>query len=128
MTSWRSRGWTGRATGRLRTGMPRAGKQIPPGAAAAAAPGVMSAETTYRSASVDRPVCVESNGYVEQPDPIKNDLPAVWDLVLKDMADRDYTGLRRYNTRLQPHNGRDALRDAYEEALDLAVYLRQAIY
>jgi hypothetical protein len=28
---------------------------------------------------------------------------------------------------LQAFNGRDALRDAYEEALDLACYLRQAI-
>jgi len=29
---------------------------------------------------------------------------------------------------LVPHNGRDALRDAYEEALDLCQYLRQALY
>ena len=33
----------------------------------------------------------------------------------------------RYGTALQPHNGRDALLDAYEEALDLAMYLKQAI-
>lgn len=37
-------------------------------------------------------------------------------------------GVTRYGTPLQPHNGRDALRDAYEEALDLVHYLRQAIY
>jgi hypothetical protein len=30
-------------------------------------------------------------------------------------------------TPLQPHNGRDALADAYQEALDLVVYLRQEI-
>jgi hypothetical protein len=29
---------------------------------------------------------------------------------------------------LQPHNGRDCLMDAYQEALDLAMYLRQAIF
>jgi hypothetical protein len=30
-------------------------------------------------------------------------------------------------TYLQAHNGRDALLDAYQEALDLAIYLRQAL-
>lgn len=54
--------------------------------------------------------------------------PAVWDLVKFDMEARDATGLRRYGTRLKPGNGRDALQDAYEEALDLVVYLRQVIY
>lgn len=63
-----------------------------------------------------------------QPDPKPNDHPAVWGLVIAEMQHRDYVGLKRYGVRLQPHNGRDALRDAYEEALDLCVYLRQAIY
>lgn len=64
----------------------------------------------------------------DQPAPRANTGPAVWDLVVADMRERDETGLRRYGTRLQPLNGRDALVDAYQEALDLAVYLRQAIY
>lgn len=64
----------------------------------------------------------------EQPMPKKNKLPAVWDLVIKDMQSRDLVGLERYKTRLQPHNGRDALIDAYQEILDAAVYLRQLIY
>lgn len=63
-----------------------------------------------------------------QRDPAPNALPAVWDLVVADMRARDTIGQRNYGTRLQPHNGRDALRDAYEEALDLAAYLRQAMY
>lgn len=63
-----------------------------------------------------------------QPAPAKNDLPGVWGMVMKDMVDRDQLGRQRYGTKLQPHNGRDALRDAYEEALDMVVYLRQAIY
>lgn len=63
----------------------------------------------------------------EQPAPAKNDLPGVWGMVMKDMVDRDQLGRQRYGTKLQPHNGRDALRDAYEEALDMVVYLRQAI-
>ena len=64
----------------------------------------------------------------DQPSPVGNDLPAVWDLVVSDMLDRDQVGRQRYGTPLQPHNGRDALVDAYQEALDLAVYLRQAIF
>ena len=64
----------------------------------------------------------------DQPPPIGNDLPAVWDLVMADMKDRDQVGRQRYGTPLQPYNGRDSLMDAYQEALDLAVYLRQAIF
>jgi len=64
----------------------------------------------------------------KQPIAVPNDWPAVWDLVMKDMNDRDKMGTRKHGTRLQPHNGRDALVDAYQEALDLVGYLRQAIY
>ena len=63
-----------------------------------------------------------------QPAPVKNDNPACWALVIRDMADRDVIGNERYGTRLQPHNGRDSLVDAYQEILDTAVYLRQAIF
>lgn len=63
-----------------------------------------------------------------QPAPKPNDNPAVWSLVIKDMADRDAFGYAKYGTRLQPGNGRDFLIDAYQEALDLVVYLRGAIY
>lgn len=68
------------------------------------------------------------NGNTPEPPPKPNAHPAVWPLVIRDMADRDVFGRRKYSTPLQPHNGRDALLDAYQEALDLAVYLRQAIY
>ena len=68
-----------------------------------------------------------TNG-LEQPDPVPNDRPAVWGLVIADMHARDGVGRERYGTALQPFNGRDALKDAYAEALDLCVYLRQAIY
>lgn len=63
----------------------------------------------------------------EQPMPTPNASRPIWELVIEDMANRDRIGRERYGTPLQAHNGRDALRDAYEEALDLAVYLRQAI-
>lgn len=49
------------------------------------------------------------------------------DLVIADLRARAAEGLRRYGTPLQAHNGRDALLDAYEEALDLCAYLRQAL-
>jgi hypothetical protein len=64
----------------------------------------------------------------DQPLPEINDGPCIQDLVTEDITARKALGLARYGTTLQPHNGRDTLRDAYEEALDLAMYLRQAIY
>ena len=64
------------------------------------------------------------NEHQPAPQPSTGD---VWALVLADMEDRRRLGIERYGTPLQPHNGRDALVDAYQEALDLAVYLRQAI-
>ena len=63
-----------------------------------------------------------------QPAPKTNDKPAVWSMVMRDMVDRDIFGAEKYRTRLQPGNGRDFLVDAYQEALDLVVYLRGAIY
>lgn len=63
-----------------------------------------------------------------QPAPKPNDRPAAWGLVMQDMSERDAFGMAKYGTRLQPFNGRDALVDAYQEALDLVVYLRTAIY
>lgn len=63
-----------------------------------------------------------------QPAPVANAEPACWDLVVEDMQRRDAFGKFKYGVRLQPHNGRDFLQDAYEEVLDLAVYLRGLIY
>jgi hypothetical protein len=63
----------------------------------------------------------------EQPQPTRTGGPIIHDLVIDDLRTRLAVGIQRYGTGLQAHNGRDALRDAYEEALDLAVYLRQAI-
>lgn len=62
-----------------------------------------------------------------QPDPVPSDGPEIVDLVVDDMWQRKELGMQRYGTPLRPFNGRDALWDAYEECLDLAVYLRQTI-
>lgn len=58
------------------------------------------------------------------PKPASGD---IWRLVITDMEQRRLVGIERYGTPLQPFNGRDALMDAYFEALDLVCYLRQAI-
>lgn len=59
--------------------------------------------------------------------PVPNESPSVQGMVRADLETREALGRQRYGTVLQPNNGRDALRDAYEEALDLSCYLRQAI-
>lgn len=64
----------------------------------------------------------------DQPLPTKNDHPAIQNLVHVDIEARREIGIQRYGTALQPHNGRDMLLDAYQEALDLVIYLRGVLY
>lgn len=61
-----------------------------------------------------------------QPNP-KSDRADVWPLVIDDMNSRNHLGKVKYGIPLRIHNGRDALVDAYQEVLDLSVYLRQEI-
>lgn len=76
---------------------------------------------------IDRPKDLDIFFGKKQPAPINTTGVAVWDLVMQDMQKRNEFGIKKYGTPLQAFNGRDVLQDAYEEALDLAVYLRQAI-
>lgn len=62
----------------------------------------------------------------DQPPPLPSS-GDIWALVMSDMADRRNVGIERYSTPLQAMNGRDALVDAYQEALDLVAYVRQEI-
>lgn len=81
-----------------------------------------------------------------QPPPTPGRGPAIWDLVIKelpsvigtcdervllamldDAAERDRLGRRKYGQRLHAHDGRTNLIDAYQEALDLVVYLRKEV-
>lgn len=48
-------------------------------------------------------------------------------LVQADLCARVEKGTKEYGEPLMTNNGRDALWDAYEEVLDLAMYLRQKI-
>jgi hypothetical protein len=58
------------------------------------------------------------------PKPSEGD---VWRAVIEDMEARRLEGIQRYGTPLQPHNGRRALVDLYQELLDACVYLKQAL-
>lgn len=51
----------------------------------------------------------------------------VFPLVQADLEARRQKGVETYGEELQTFNDRDALWDAYEEALDMALYLRQVI-
>lgn len=72
------------------------------------------------------PAFPENNEWGE-PAPIPNSKPSIHDLVIADMESRKRMGLKKYGTVLQAGNGRNALKDAYEEVLDLAMYLKQKL-
>lgn len=52
---------------------------------------------------------------------------SIWQEVIKDMEARETKGLERYGRYLTPDSKEMGLREAYEEALDLCVYLRKAL-
>lgn len=79
-----------------------------------------------RRTVTDAPVLRHRDG--DQPLPTVNQHPVIQDLVVQDINTHRELGIQRYGTALQPFNGRDSLRDAYEEILDLAMYLRQVMY
>lgn len=64
----------------------------------------------------------------DQNYPTKNELPSMHDQAQEDLESRKRLGIQRYGVALQPANGRDAVRDAYEEALDGAAYGAQAVW
>jgi hypothetical protein len=72
--------------------------------------------------------CSGKNEYTPQPPPKPNNSAHIADLVNHDIALRKVQGIAKYGTALQGGNGRDALRDLYEELLDAAQYCRQVLY
>jgi hypothetical protein len=52
---------------------------------------------------------------------------SLWQDVIRDMEAREAKGLERYGRYLTKDSKEIGLREAYEEALDLVVYLRKAI-
>jgi hypothetical protein len=61
-----------------------------------------------------------------QPAPT-GDGKIVVDAVMRDLEQRSVDGEKKYGTKLKTFNGRNPLIDAYQEALDLVMYLKQAI-
>ncbi len=61
----------------------------------------------------------------DQPLPTASTFDTVHEQVCADLMQRQALGISRYGQPLQPHNGRRALLDAYQEVLDLAAYLKQ---
>lgn len=60
----------------------------------------------------------------DQPLPVGG-RECVQDALIADIQARRDLGIQRYGSALMTHNGRDAVQDALEEAVDLAVYLKQ---
>jgi hypothetical protein len=60
----------------------------------------------------------------DQTAPIPNHRPSAHDLVTADLEERKAFGLRKYQSLLQAGNGRNTLKDLYEELLDAVVYAR----
>lgn len=67
-----------------------------------------------------------SNAVDSEPEPKPGKI-RILDLVLSDLKGRAESGRIRYGTYLESFNGRDSLMDAYQEALDLVMYLKQAL-
>lgn len=62
-----------------------------------------------------------------QPAPVVNEHSPIVPQVIEDLNTRAVAGRLKYGTTLQPFNGRDPARDAYEEAQDMTLYLKQFV-
>lgn len=76
--------------------------------------------------------CSHHDGKIVRNPLIKQPLPKgkgaeIAPLVISDIEDRMKEGEQTYGERLRAFNGRSMIHDAYEEALDLAIYLRGEI-
>ena len=65
---------------------------------------------------------------LSKPEPAPaGDGKVIFPLVITDIRERASMGKDKYGTHLRANNGRKPLVDAYQEALDLVMYLRQKI-
>lgn len=64
---------------------------------------------------------IQTLDYIDKP---KDNI--TW-LVIKDLNERANRGFKKYNTTLEENNHQNMLQHAYEEALDLAQYLKKEI-
>ena len=70
----------------------------------------------------------ESPAIRQQPKPRQNGYPNAHDEVSLDILRRKKLYVKEHGVELTPFNGRNVLVDAYQQTLDLALYLWQAIY
>jgi hypothetical protein len=64
-------------------------------------------------------------GVVISPKPAKK--KSITDMVIEDLRGRERKGYETYGGPLLPHDGRDSMRDLYEELLDAAQYIRKVM-
>lgn len=85
---------------------------------------------THADAIGEKKLADEERGYAvdTEPAPVDQGNPSAHDLAIIDMYERKDHGMSVYGVTLQGGNGRDQLRDAYMEALDLVCYLRAALF
>lgn len=62
-----------------------------------------------------------------ESDPLESSYDPVIGFVVSDFVERSAFGFKKYRTLLRPFNGRDPIVDAYQESIDQAMYIRQAI-
>jgi hypothetical protein len=87
-----------------------------------------SIEVTSPSSVPARAASVgDSNPATPQQQTVPEGEGDIWLLVISDMQRCREFGIQKYGKPVQKYNGRRPLIDAYQEVLDLAVYLRQAI-
>ena len=63
----------------------------------------------------------------DQALPIPNDRRPIVDTVRDDLLKRKEHGVAKYGQALQAFNGRDPVQDAFEESVDLMLYLKQLL-
>lgn len=68
----------------------------------------------------------EGSAAKPEPEPTGNGEIVLFE-VMQDLINRAQVGKEKYGTYLRTQNGRNALNDALQEALDLVMYLKQAI-
>lgn len=66
-----------------------------------------------------------SNGGDTQPRPTRSEYEAVGKRLIREIRERMAIGLKKYDTHLQPFNGRNARKDSREEVLDEHIYNTQ---
>jgi len=84
-----------------------------------------------RDPNTDQPLPKAGGVYIHET--IVSDVRGRWpvkrdeeDDICEAVAERMKLGVRKYGHALQAYNGRDAMQDAWEEALDLLAYTGQA--